>query len=742
MKAWEGFKGQVWQESINVRDFIQQNYAPYSGDSQFLAGPTTRTTRLWEQCCELIKQEIKNNGVLAVDPAKVSTLTSHDAGYIDKELETIVGLQTDAPLKRGVIVNGGIRMAEQACEAYGYQLDEHISDIYHNHATTHNTGVFMAYTEEMKLARSTAIITGLPDAYGRGRIIGDYRRVALYGINRLLAAKKQDLQALAQRPMTEDVIRLREEVARQIGALKDMIAMAKAYGFDLSRPAETAAEAVQWLYFGYLAAIKEQNGAAMSLGRVSTFLDIYLERDLAQGRITEAVAQELIDQLVIKLRLARQLRTPDYNELFAGDPLWVTEAIGGVGLDGRPLVTKTSFRVLHTLYNLGPAPEPNLTVLWSTGLPENFKKFSAQVSIDTSAIQYENDDVMRPSYGDDYAIACCVSAMRVGEQMQFFGARANLAKALLLAINGGRDEVSGQQVAPVLPVLDGEYLDYAAVRHNYSLVMDWLAGLYVNTMNLIHYMHDKYAYERAQMALHNTEVGRLMAFGIAGLSVVADSLSAIKYAKVRPVRDERGIATDFAIVGEAPCYGNDDERVDLLAQEITAEFSANLKKHPAYRNAEQTLSVLTITSNVMYGKKTGSTPDGRKAGQAFAPGANPMHGRDQRGALAAVNSVTRLSYEDCRDGISYTFSIVPGALGKCSAARVNNLTAVLDGYSENNGHHINVNVLDRSVLEDAMEQPEKYPQLTIRVSGYAVNFIKLTPAQQREVISRTFYEAV
>ncbi|MDF2875083.1 MAG: formate acetyltransferase, partial [Sporomusa sp.] len=623
MKAWAGFKGQGWQESINVRDFIQQNYNPYAGDSQFLAGPTVRTAKLWEQCSELIKQEIKNNGVLAVDPTTVSTLTSHGAGYIDKDLETVVGLQTDAPLKRGVIVNGGIRMAEQACEAYGYKLEESISDIYHHHATTHNTGVFMAYTEEMKLARGTAIITGLPDAYGRGRIIGDYRRIALYGITRLIEAKKQDLQDLAKKPMTEDVIRLREEVSRQIGALKDMITMAKAYGFDLSRPAETAAEAVQWLYFGYLAAIKEQNGAAMSLGRVSTFLDIYLDRDLAQGSITEAEAQELIDQLVIKLRLARQLRTPDYNELFAGDPLWVTEAIGGVGIDGRPLVTKTSFRVLHTLYNLGPAPEPNLTVLWSTELPENFKKFSAQVSIDTSAIQYENDDVMRPSYGDDYAIACCVSAMRVGEQMQFFGARANLAKALLMSINGGRDEVSGQQVAPVLPVLEGEYLDYDTVRHNYSIVMDWLAGLYVNTMNLIHYMHDKYAYERAQMALHNTEVGRLMAFGIAGLSVVADSLSAIKYAKVRPIRDERGIATDFEIIGESPCYGNDDERVDLLAQEITAEFSANLKKHPAYRDAEQTLSVLTITSNVMYGKKTGSTPDGRKAGEAFAPGANP-----------------------------------------------------------------------------------------------------------------------
>lgn len=742
MQGWDGFKGEGWRESINVRDFIQQNYAPYTGDSRFLAGPTARTARLWEKCSQLLKQERENNGVLDVDPGQVSTITSHGAGYIDKELETIVGLQTDAPLKRGVIVNGGIRMAEQACEAYGYKLAEHISDIYHNHTTTHNAGVFSAYTEEMKLARSTAIITGLPDAYGRGRIIGDYRRLALYGIDKLIAAKQQDLVQLAAKPMLADTIRQREEIASQIGALKDMIAMGQAYGFDISRPAESAAEAVQWLYFGYLAAIKEQNGAAMSLGRVSTFLDIYLERDLANGLITEEQAQELVDQLVVKLRLARQLRTPDYNELFAGDPLWVTEAIGGVGLDGRPLVTRTSFRILHTLYNLGPAPEPNLTVLWSADLPENFKKFCAQVSIDTSAIQYENDDVMRPEYGDDYAIACCVSAMRVGEQMQFFGARANLAKALLLAINGGRDEVSGKQVAPVMPIPAGEYLDYATVRANYSTVMDWLAGLYVNTMNIIHYMHDKYAYERAQMALHNTEVGRLMAFGIAGLSVVADSLSAIKHAKVRPVRDERGIATDFEITGEAPCYGNADERVDLMAKEVTAEFSAKLKQHPAYRNAEHTLSVLTITSNVMYGKKTGSTPDGRKAGQAFAPGANPMHGRDQHGALAAVNSVTQLSYEDCRDGISYTFSIVPGALGKCCQSRVNNLTAVLDGYSASNGHHINVNVLDRAILEDAMQHPENYPQLTIRVSGYAVNFIKLTPAQQREVISRTFYEAV
>lgn len=742
MEAWQHFVTGAWNETIDVRDFIQRNYKPYYGDDSFLSGPTAKTEKVWDECRRLLKAEHDNQGVLDVDTTVVSSITSHRPGYIDRESEVIVGLQTDAPLKRSVIVNGGIRMAEQACEAYGHKLDPVISDIYHNHATTHNTAVFNVYTKEMKQARKVGIITGLPDAYGRGRIIGDYRRIALYGIDRLVAAKQQDLAQLASYPILEDIIKLREEVALQINALKAIATMAAEHGFDISQPAKTAQEAVQWLYFGYLAGIKEQNGAAMSLGRVSTFLDIYIERDLAAGVLTEAEAQELIDQLVIKLRLARHLRTPEYNELFAGDPLWVTEAIGGTGLDGRTLVTTTSYRILHTLYNLGPSPEPNLTVLWSTSLPENFKKFCAQVSIDTSAIQYESDDLMRPVYGDDYAIACCVSAMQVGKQMQFFGARANLAKALLLAINGGRDEKTGEQVGPVLPVADGEYLDYETVRQNYSTVLTWLAGLYVNTMNVIHYMHDKYAYESGQMALHDTQVERLMAFGVAGLSVAADSLSAIRYAKVRPIRDERGITVDFAVEGEFPCFGNDDDRVDSIAKELPAEFSRLLKQHPTYRKATHTLSILTITSNVMYGKKTGATPDGRKAGQAFAPGANPMHGREQRGALAAINSAAKISYEDCRDGISYTFSIVPKALGKTPAARAANLTALLDAHAMHGGHHINVNVLNRELLEDAMAHPEQYPQLTIRVSGYAVHFVKLSKAHQQEVISRTFYQAV
>lgn len=742
MKEWHTFKQGIWCEEINVRDFIQRNYMPYTGDEAFLAPAAERTRRLWQRCCELLADERAQGGVLDVDTKTVSTLTSHGAGYIQQADELIVGLQTDAPLKRSVIVNGGVRMAEQACEAYGYQLDPAISDIYHHHRITHNTAVFNTYTEEMKQARRLGMITGLPDAYGRGRIIGDYRRIALYGIDRLRAGKVNDLNLLADKPMSEEVIRLREEVASQLAALDDMVFMARQYGCDISRPAANARQAVQWLYFGYLAAIKEQNGAAMSLGRVSTFLDIYLQRDLAAGLIDEAQAQELMDQFIIKLRLARQLRTPDYNELFAGDPLWVTEAIGGIGLDGRSLVTKTSFRTLHTLYNLGPAPEPNLTVLWSGQLPAAFKKYCATVSIDTSAIQYENDDIMRPVYGDDYAIACCVSAMQVGKQMQFFGARANLAKALLLAINGGRDEVTGEQIGPQLELPQGEYLDYETVRHNYAEVLSWLTGLYVNTLNLIHYMHDKYAYERAQMALHDTTVERLMAFGVAGLSVAADSLSAIRYAKVKPVRDERGLAVGFVTEGEYPCYGNNDDRVDSLAGELCAEFSAKLKLHSTYREAVHTLSVLTITSNVMYGKKTGATPDGRGAGEAFAPGANPMHGRDQCGALAAIGSVTKLSYEDCRDGLSYTFSIVPAALGKNEAQRTGNLAALLDGHACQGGHHINVNVLDQAVLKDAMAHPELYPQLTLRVSGYAVNFTKLTPAQQQEVISRTFYEAV
>lgn len=742
MEKWTGFKTDLWQQTIDVRNFIQQNYTPYSGDDAFLVNPTDRTTKLWQKCSELLTEERLNNGVLAIDAEKVSTITSHQPGYIDQSLETIFGLQTDAPLKRNLIVNGGIRMAEQAAQAYNYTVNPEISDIYHNHCTTHNTAVFNTYTEEMRQVRRVGLITGLPDAYGRGRIIGDYRRIALYGTEMLIENKKNDFAELNRQPMLDDLIRLREETAAQIAALHDMETMAKSYGFDISRPAETAMEAVQWLYFGYLAAIKEQNGAAMSLGRVSTFLDIYIERDLAAGVIDESEAQELIDQLVIKLRLARHLRTPDYNDLFAGDPLWITEAIGGIGLDGRHLVTRTSYRILHSLTNLGPAPEPNLTVLWSAGLPVNFKQYCTKMSITTSSLQYENDDLMRPIYGDDYAIACCVSAMEVGKQMQFFGARANLAKALLLAINGGRDEKTGEQVVPDIEMLEDGCLDYDKVRTNYSKVLDWLAGTYINTLNVIHYMHDKYAYEQAQMALHDTDVKRTMACGVAGLSVVADSLSAIKFARVKPIRDQRGIAVDFTVAGDFPCYGNDDDAVDSLAVEVTGEFNQKLKTHPTYRNAEHTLSILTITSNVMYGRKTGATPDGRKAGQAFAPGANPMHGRDKRGALAAMNSVSKLNYNNCRDGISYTFSIVPSALGKSTDGRATNLTALIDGYFAQSGHHININVLDREILIDAMDHPEKYPQLTIRVSGYAVNFIKLTRPQQEEVLSRTFFRAV
>ena len=740
-KAWNSFKEGRWQNIIDVRNFIQTNYVPYEGDDSFLVGATTKTDNVWNKCRELLVQE-NAKGVLDVDTETVSTITSHKPGYIEKENEVIFGLQTDAPLKRGVIVNGGVRMAEQACKEYGYELSHEISNIYSKHATTHNSAVFSVYTAEMRKARKLGIITGLPDAYGRGRIIGDYRRIALYGINALIKQKQNDLEAMFEDNMSEDTMRYREEIAKQVKALKDIAKMAASYGFDITVPATNTKEAAQWLYFGYLAAIKEQNGAAMSIGRTSTFLDIYINRDLANGTLTEEEAQEIMDQLVIKLRLARHLRTPEYNELFAGDPLWVTEAIGGIGQDGRSLVTKNSFRVLHTLYNLGPAPEPNLTILWSDKLPQNFKNFCAKVSIDTSAIQYENDDLMRPIYGDDYAIACCVSAMQVGRQMQFFGARANLAKALLLAINGGKDENTGEQLAPAMPVLDGEYLDYEAVRKNYSKVMAWLAGLYVNTMNLIHFMHDKHAYEASQMALHDSEVKRLMAFGIAGLSVAVDSLSAIKYGKVKPIRGENGITTDFVVEGEHPCYGNGDDSVDIFAKEITHEFLTELKKHKTYRGAEHTLSVLTITSNVMYGKKTGATPDGRKAGEAFAPGANPMHGRDNKGAIAAIKSVTNISYKDCRDGISYTFSIVPGALGKSPEARINNLVAILDGYSVSKGHHININVFDRALLEKAMQEPENYPQLTIRVSGYAVNFVKLSKAHQKEVIKRTFYQAV
>ena len=742
MQKWQGFNEGKWQEEIDVRNFIQTNYVPYEGIDSFLEGPTSKTAALWQECTELLAKERTNNGVLDVDTDRVSTITSHKPGYIDRFKETIVGLQTDSPLKRSVIVNSGVRMAEQACEAYGYELNPAISDIYNNHRTTHNSAVFSVYTDEMLLARKLGIITGLPDAYGRGRIIGDYRRVALYGIDKLVEAKEADQKSLENETMSEAVIRLREEISQQLSSLKGIKTMALSYGIDVSGPATTANEAAQWLYFGYLAAIKEQNGAAMSLGRISTFLDIYIDRDLKNGVISESEAQEIMDQLVIKLRFARHLRTPDYNDLFAGDPLWVTEVIGGMGEDGRTLVTKNSYRILNTLFNLGPSPEPNLTVLWSDRLPQPFKNFCAKVSINTSAIQYENDDLMRPVYGDDYGIACCVSAMKIGKQMQYFGARVNLAKALLMSINGGRDEKAGVPIAPELPIPAGDYLDYDEVRKNYSTVLEWLAELYVNTMNIIHRMHDTYAYEASQMALHDSEVERLMAFGVAGLSVAVDSLSAIRYARVKPVRNEQGITVDFITEGEFPCFGNSDERVDSLAHELTHEFITNLRKHAAYRRATHTMSVLTITSNVMYGKKTGATPDGRKAGEAFAPGANPMHGRDQKGALAAMASVANISYDDCRDGISYTFSIVPGALGKTEETRISNLVAILDSYAVHNGHHINVNVFNREVLIDAMAHPEMYPQLTIRVSGYAVNFIKLSPDHQREVLSRTFYEAM
>jgi formate C-acetyltransferase len=644
MNVWNGFNKGKWQTEIDVRDFIQTNYLPYDGDDDFLTGPTDKTKKVWDTCTELLAAENKKGGVLDVDTAVVSTVVSHKPGYINQENEVIFGLQTEAPLKRGLIVNGGLRMAEQACEEYGYKLDKEIENIYTNHVTTHNQAVFGLYTPEMRRARSLGLLTGLPDAYGRGRIIGDYRRVALYGVNYLIEQKQKDKDEVFVSPMLEETMRTRDEISQQIQALKDLITMGKSYGFDISLPAKNATEAVQWIYFGYLAAIKEQNGAAMSIGRTSTFLDIYITRDLAAGILTEAGAQEIIDQFVIKLRLARMLRTPEYNELFAGDPLWVTESIGGIGQDGRSLVTKNSYRMLHTLYNLGPAPEPNLTVLWSDRLPENFKKFAAKVSVKTSAIQYENDEVMRDVYGDDYGITCCVSAMKLGKMMQFFGARANLAKSLLLAINGGKDEKTDKQLAPVMPIPEGEYLDYEVVRKNYSEILAWLAGLYVNTMNVIHYSHDRHAYEAGQMALHDSKIERLMAFGVAGLSVAIDSLSAIRYAKVKPIRNAAGVAVDFVVEGDFPKYGNNDERVDSLATEITHEFITELRKHPAYRQAKHTLSVLTITSNVMYGKKTGSTPDGRKAGAPLAPGANPMHGRDTNGALAAMRSVANISY--------------------------------------------------------------------------------------------------
>lgn len=741
INEWRGFQEGKWQKTIDVQDFIQKNYTLYEGDDSFLEGPTEKTIKLWNKVLELMKEELKK-GVLDIDTKTVSSITSHDAGYIDKDLEEIVGLQTDKPLKRAIMPYGGIRMVKKACEAYGYKVDPKVEEIFTKYRKTHNDGVFDAYTPEIRAARHAGIITGLPDAYGRGRIIGDYRRVALYGIDRLIEEKEKEKLELDYDEFDEATIRLREELTEQIKALNEMKEMALKYGYDISKPAKNAKEAVQWTYFAFLAAIKEQNGAAMSLGRVSTFLDIYIERDLKEGTLTEKQAQELMDHFVMKLRMVRFLRTPDYNELFSGDPVWVTESIGGVGVDGRPLVTKNSFRILNTLYNLGPAPEPNLTVLWSKNLPENFKRFCAKVSIDTSSIQYENDDLMRPIYNDDYSIACCVSAMKTGEQMQFFGARANLAKALLYAINGGIDERYKTQVAPKFNPITSEYLGYDEVMAAYDNMLEWLAKVYVKAMNIIHYMHDKYAYERSLMALHDRDIVRTMAFGIAGLSVAADSLSAIKYAKVKAIRDENGIAIDYEVEGDFPKFGNDDDRVDSIAVDIVERFMNKLKKHKTYRNSIPTLSVLTITSNVVYGKKTGATPDGRKAGEPFAPGANPMHGRDTKGAIASMNSVSKIPYDSSLDGISYTFTIVPNALGKDDEDKINNLVGLLDGYAFNAGHHININVLNRDMLLDAMEHPEKYPQLTIRVSGYAVNFNKLTREQQLEVISRTFHESM
>ncbi|KAA9007512.1 formate C-acetyltransferase [Paenibacillus spiritus] len=737
--GWRGFVKGKWSKKVNVNDFIAANIKPYHGDEAFLAGATENTKELWKIISQLSKEERERGGVWDVDLNTVSTITSHKPGYIDKDKEQIVGVQTDAPFRRSIQPFGGIKMMIDATKAYGFELPSSIVDMFTNIRKTHNQGVFDAYTSEMRAVRKAGIITGLPDAYGRGRIIGDYRRVALYGIDFLIKDKKQELLNLEVDSMTESVIRLREELSEQIRALGELKEMAAMHGFDISKPATNAKEAFQWVYFGYLAAIKEQNGAAMSLGRVSSFLDIYVQRDVEEGTLTEEQAQELVDHFVMKLRIVKFLRTPDYNDLFSGDPTWVTESIGGMSVDGTTRVTKNSFRFLHTLYNLGPAPEPNLTVLWSEQLPEAFKKYCAKVSIETSAIQYENDDLMRPIYGDDYGIACCVSAMRIGKQMQFFGARANLAKALLYAINGGVDEKSGAQVGPEYPRITSDVLDYEEVMKRFKPMMEWLAKTYVNTLNVIHYMHDKYSYERIEMALHDRDILRTMACGIAGLSVATDSLSAIKYAKVRPIRNEEGIAIDFETEGEFPCYGNNDDAVDSIAVELVESFMGMIRKHQTYRDSLPTQSVLTITSNVVYGKKTGTTPDGRKKGEPFAPGANPMHGRDKKGALASLSSVAKLPYEDSLDGISNTFSIVPKALGKDDESCKANLVAMMDGYFHSKGHHLNVNVFNREQLMDAMDHPENYPQLTVRVSGYAVNFIKLTREQQLDVINRTFH---
>ena len=742
-EQWKDFKKGDWESEINVRDFIQKNYTPYEGDSSFLTGTTEKTKKLWNEVLDLYKKEHDSEGgVLDIDTKTISTVASHEAGYIDKDLEDIVGLQTDSPLKRAIMPFGGIRIVEKSCEAYGRKVDEEVEEIFHKYRKTHNDGVFDVYTPDIRAARSSHLITGLPDGYGRGRIIGDYRRVALYGVDILIDEKKQELNVLDVDELTEEIIREREEISEQIKALNALKTMASKYGFDISQPAKNSIEAVQWLYFGYLGAIKDQNGAAMSIGRTSTFLDIYFERDLKNGTITEEEAQEIMDHFVMKLRLVRFLRTPEYNELFSGDPVWVTESIGGMGIDGRTLVTKNSFRMLHTLVNLGPAPEPNLTVLWSKNLPEGFKKFCADISIKTSSIQYENDDLMRATLGDDYGIACCVSAMRIGKQMQFFGARANLGKTLLYAINGGRDEKSGVQITPEFAPITSEYLNYDEVMEKFDNMMDYVAKIYIKALNAIHYMHDKYSYEAIEMALHDREIYRTMACGIAGLSVVADSLSAIKYAKVKVIRDETGLAVDYEIEGDFPKFGNDDDKVDQIAVDIVKNFMDKLRKHQTYRNSRATLSILTITSNVVYGKATGATPDGRAAGEPFGPGANPLHGRDVNGALAVMNTIAKLPYEYSEDGISFTFSITPNTLGKDEDTKVNNLVNMLDGYFTQTGHHINVNVFDRALLKDAMEHPEKYPQLTIRVSGYAVNFTKLTREQQLDVINRTIHERI
>ena len=741
-EEWNNFNSGTWENEVNVRDFIQKNYTPYEGDASFLASATEKTQKLWNEVLELYKKEREAGGVIGISTDVASTISSHEAGYVDKNLEQIVGLQTEEPLKRAIMPNGGIRIVEKSCAAYNEKISDNLADVYHNYRRTHNDGVFTAYTPEIRAARSSHLITGLPDGYGRGRIIGDYRRVALYGVDFLIEEKKKDLESLACSSISEDLIKQREEHFDQISALEELKVMAKKYGFDISVPAKNAKEAVQWTYFGYLGAIKEQNGAAMSLGRVATFLDIYFERDLKSGVLSEEDAQEIMDHFVMKLRMVRFLRTPEYDELFSGDPVWVTESIGGMGIDGRTLVTKNSFRILHTLETLGPAPEPNLTVLWSTKLPKGFKNYCSKLSIKTSSIQYENDDLMREYWGDDYGIACCVSAMRIGKQMQFFGARANLAKTLLYAINGGRDEISGKQITNKTVPVTSEYLDYDEVWEKFENMCDWVARVYINALNIIHYMHDKYCYEKLEMALHDKEILRTMACGIAGLSIVADSFSAMKYAKVKVIRDATGLAVDYKVEGDFPQYGNDDDRVDSIAVEIVKMFMNKLKKQPTYRNSKPTMSILTITSNVVYGKATGTTPDGRQAGEPFGPGANPIHGRDTHGALAVLNTMTKLPYKHAEDGISYTFAIVPKALGKDEKSRVNNLTALLDGYFSKFSHHINVNVFDRALLEDAMEHPEKYPQLTIRVSGYAVNFIKLTREQQLDVINRTIHESI